>query len=68
MENLDALSKGKQPELKANAQTSTASVVNMDEERIMLRLIERMKYMGAEMASLKSSEKSFEMMECRNED
>lgn len=68
MENLDALSKGKQSELKANAQTSKASVVNMDEERIMLRLMERMKYMGAEMASLKSSEKNFEMMECRNED
>ena len=65
-EHLDTLSKDKQLQLKANART-TAGVVNMDEERIMLKLMERMKSMEAEMASLKSSEKSFEMMECRNE-
>jgi hypothetical protein len=33
----------------------------------MLRLMERMKSMEAEMASLKSSEKGFEMVECSNE-
>jgi hypothetical protein len=67
-EHLDMLSKSKELQPKAGAQT-TAGVVNMpvDEERIMLRLMERMKSMEAEMASLKSSEKNFEMMECRNE-
>ena len=67
-EHLDLLSKSKESQTKAGAQT-TAGVVNMpvDEERIMLKLMERMKFMEAEMASLKSSEKSFEMMECRNE-
>jgi hypothetical protein len=64
-EHLDMLSKNKELQLKANAQT-TAGVVNIpvDEERIILRLMERMKYMDGEMASLKSSEKNFE---CRNE-
>ena len=44
----------------------TAGVVNRNEERITLRLMERMKSMEAEMVSLRSSEKSFEMMKCRN--
>ena len=52
-EHLDTLSTCKQLQLEANAQT-TAGVVNMDEERIMLRLMERVKSMGAEMASSKS--------------
>jgi hypothetical protein len=39
----------------------------MDEERITLRLMEHMKSMEAEMASLRLSEKSFEMMGCQNE-
>ena len=65
-EHQDTLSKSKELQLKASAQ-STTGVVNMDGGQIMLRLMERMKSMEAEMASLKSSEKSFEMMECRNE-
>ena len=65
-EHSGVLSKSKELELKARAQT-TAGVVSMDEERITLRIMERMKSMEAEIASLKSSEKNFEMMECRNE-
>ena len=41
--------------------------MQVDEERIMLRLMERTKPMEAEIASLKLSEKSFEMMGCRKE-
>jgi hypothetical protein len=48
-------------------QRHCAPAVNMDEERITLRLMEHMKSMEAEMASLRLSEKSFEMMGCQNE-
>jgi hypothetical protein len=48
--------------------THTAKgLVNMDEDRVVHRLMERMQAMEAEMASLRWNEKSFEMMECRNE-
>ncbi|KAI0283604.1 hypothetical protein BGY98DRAFT_1174113 [Russula aff. rugulosa BPL654] len=47
---------------------NTTSLVNTDEDRIVHRLMERMQAMEAEMASLRWNEKSFEMMECRNED
>jgi hypothetical protein len=46
---------------------NTTSLVNTDEDRIVHRLMERMQAMEAEMASLRWNEKSFEMMECRNE-
>ncbi len=44
--------------------TAAASPVNMDEDRVMRRL---MGCMQAEMASLRWNEKSIESMECRNE-
>ena len=40
---------------------------NMEEGQITRRLMERMQAMEAEMALLRSSEKSFDMMECSNE-
>lgn len=46
---------------------ATAVVVNMYEERITIRFIERMKSLEAEIASLRSTEKIFEIMECHNE-
>jgi hypothetical protein len=56
---------------RAEAETlcaqTTAGVVNMDEERITLRLMEHMKSMEAEMASLRLSEKALKWMKCRNE-
>jgi chromosome segregation ATPase len=47
-------------------QTATGPV-NTDEDRVVHRLLERMQAMKAEIASLRWNEKSFEMMECRNE-
>jgi hypothetical protein len=47
-------------------QTATG-LFNTDEDRIMHRLMERMQVMETEIASLRWNEKSFEMMECRNE-
>ena len=41
---------------------------NMEEGQITRRLMERMQAMEAEIASLRWSEKGFEMMECRNEE
>jgi hypothetical protein len=48
------------------AQTA-AGLVNTDVDRVMHRLLERMRAMEAEMSSLRGNEKSFELMECRNE-
>jgi hypothetical protein len=49
--------------------TPTATgLVNTDEDRVMHRLVERMQAMEAEIASLRWNEKSFERMECRNEE
>jgi len=57
---------------KAEADTSraknAANVVNTDEDGVMRRLTERMRAVEAEIASLRGNEKSFEMMECTNED
>jgi adenylate cyclase class IV len=41
------------------------SLADLDEDRLVHRLMERMQ---TEMASLRWNEKSFERMECRNED
>ena len=46
---------------------SAKGLVNVDEDRVVHRLMERMQAMEAEIASLRWNEKSFEMMECRNE-
>jgi hypothetical protein len=47
-------------------QTATG-LVNTDEDKVVHRLMERMQVMEAEIASLRGNEKSFELMECRNE-
>ena len=54
---------------KANTyRTRTATGLdNADEDRVVHRLLERMQAMEAEIASLRLNEKSFDMMECRNE-
>ena len=46
---------------------TVANVVNTDEGGVMRRLMERMRAVEAEIASLRGNEKSFEIMECRNE-
>jgi hypothetical protein len=60
---------------KSKAETGTsrvgtqavAGVVNMDVDRVMWRLMERVRVVEAEMASLRGNEKSIEAMQCRNE-
>ncbi len=56
---------------KAEADTlraqTAAGPVNADVDRVMHRLMERMRAMEAEMDSRRWSEKSMEEMECRNE-
>jgi hypothetical protein len=47
--------------------TTAKSPDNIEESQITRRLMERMQAMEAEIASLRWNEKSFEMMECRNE-
>jgi hypothetical protein len=47
---------------------TVTGLVNTDEDRVMHRLVERMQAMEAEIAFLRRNEKSFERMECRNED
>jgi hypothetical protein len=44
-----------------------AGLVNMDVDRVMWRLMERVRVVEVEMASLRGNEKSIELMECRNE-
>ena len=46
---------------------NTTSLASTDEDRIARRLLDRMRTMEAEMASLRWSEKNFEAMETRNE-
>jgi hypothetical protein len=43
------------------------NLTNADEVRLGHRLLERVQAMEAEIASLRGNEKSFDMMECRNE-
>ena len=58
---------------KAEAGTSRAGtqalagLVNMDVDRVIWRLMERVRIVEAEMASLRGNEKCLEAMECRNE-
>ena len=46
---------------------TVTGLVDTDENRVVHRLMERVQAMEAEVASLRWNEKSFEMMECRNE-
>jgi hypothetical protein len=58
---------------KAEAGTSragsqvAAGLVNMDVDRVIWRLMERVRLVEVEMASLRGNDKSIEAMECRNE-
>jgi hypothetical protein len=52
---------------KADTYPTATGLANTDEDRVVHRLMERVQAMEAEMASLRWNEKSFEMMECRNE-
>jgi hypothetical protein len=54
-------------EANTNRNQTATGLVNTDEGRVMHRLMERMQAMEVEIASLRGNEKSFEMMECRNE-
>ena len=62
----NACSKSK-AETDTNCNQTATGLVNTDEDRVVHRLMERMQAMEAEIASLRGSEKSFDMMECRNE-
>ena len=46
---------------------AAAGPINMDMDRVMWRLMERLRSVEAEVASLRGNEKSIEEMECRNE-
>ena len=46
---------------------TTAGLVNMDVDRVMRRLMERVRSVETEMSALRGNEKSIESMECRNE-
>ena len=54
-------------EADASGAKTAANLVNTDEDGVMRRFTERMRAMEAEIASLRGNEKSFEMMEHRNE-
>jgi DNA repair exonuclease SbcCD ATPase subunit len=54
-------------EADRNRTQTVTGLVNTDEDRVVHRLMERMQNMEAEIASLRWNEKSFDMMECRNE-
>ena len=61
-----AKSKAEADTLRAGTQAA-AGLVNMDVDRVVRRLMERVRSVEAEMASLRGNEKSPEEMECRNE-
>jgi hypothetical protein len=64
-----AKSKAEADTLRAGTQAQAAvGLVNMDVDRVMRRLMERVRSVEAEMASLQGNEKKKEEMECRNED
>ncbi len=54
-------------EADVSGASTAANLVNTNEDGVLRRLTERMRTMEAEIASLRGNEKSFEMMECRNE-
>ena len=63
-----AKSKAEADTLRAGTQaTSAAGLVNMDVDRVMRRLMERVRSVETEMSALRGNEKSIEEMECRNE-
>ena len=63
-----AKSKAEADTLRAGTQAAAGLVTgNMDVDRVMWRLMERVRSVEAEMASLRGNEKSIGEMECRNE-
>jgi dTDP-4-dehydrorhamnose 3,5-epimerase-like enzyme len=58
--------RAKKRPIHIRTQTATG-LVNTDEDRVVHGLMERVRAMEAEMASLRWNEKTFEMMECSNE-
>ena len=60
------MARAKQRQNTYRTQTATG-LDNADEDGVVHRLLERMQAMEAEIASLRLNEKSFDMMECRNE-
>ena len=63
-----AKSKSEADTLRASAGTqAAANLINMDVDRVMRRLMERVRSVEAEMALLRGNEKSIGDMECRNE-
>jgi chromosome segregation ATPase len=63
-ENRCAKSKAEADTLRAQ---TAAGLVNTDVDRVMHRLMERMRAMETEMSSMRGNQKSIESMECRNE-
>ena len=61
-----AKSKAEADTLRAGTQAA-AGLVNIDVDRVIGRLMERVRSVEVEMASLRGNEKSIEEMECRNE-
>lgn len=53
---------------KAEGNQNVTGLANTDEDRVVHRLMKRMQDMEAEIASLRWNDKSFETMECRNEE
>jgi chromosome segregation ATPase len=63
-----AKSKAEADTLRAGTQAAAmAGLVNMDVDQVMRRLMERVRSVEAEVASLRGDEKSIGEMECRNE-
>ena len=62
----DGWAKSKAEADTLRAQTATG-LINMDVDRVMRRLMERVQSVEAEMSALRGNEKSIESMECRNE-
>ena len=58
---------GTSREAAAAGTQAAAGLVNMDMDRVMWRLMERVRVVETEMASLRGNEKSMDSMECRNE-
>jgi hypothetical protein len=52
---------------RARQEADTLRAQTADVDRVMHRLMERMRAMETEMSSLRGDEKSMEDMECRNE-
>ena len=61
-----AKSKAEADTMRAGTQ-GAANLVNMDVDRVMRRLMERVRSVEAELTSLRGNEKSIGEMECRNE-